>query len=407
MKYLEKLKRYVNDNLREIPIPGHQLYRKFNVSQSKLEKDFKKQEGITLRNYLIKLKIELARRLKQEDHSIKNIKLMADINYNYTEKSFRNHLKFYGEEIFEDEEVSEFLLTEQNKEVFLEIFIRFILLNKLAEVEMESGTLIINHNVENSIFQFHPVILPTEAEHIYRIFFNVETMGLSYFIFMKKQFDLDENSVYVPKQITPYFNMLYNIEKACEEQHINCKLTDCIKDWDKYVRKCSSITVADYKRYYLEVDTNKDIIKMDRNTLFIEATDKIIDNLKTSLYNDFARVFNNKFGIVLSEFRDYLECVKADNYEGMKYFITGFNDLDAPKIDLLISTISCQYLGDLDIYDYCYYVEESSILESLNRLSKNDLADLLIKLRVAYNNLDEDDYETTVGELLSNILNSV
>lgn len=411
MEYLEKLKQYVNDNLTEIPVPGFQLHKKFNVSESKLEKDFKKLEGVTPRIYLVKLKIKRAIKLKQNNPSARNIELMADINYNYGERAFRNNLKKYGKEIFEDGGISEFMMLSKNEEVFLEIFTRLILVNEFAEAEMDNGNLVIKHDVKNSIFQFAQHIIPLESTHTYFIYLDMDTMKLSYRIFIQRLINLeeeDEEIAYIPNHITPYFNMLYNVDRVFEN-HVNYKLTDCIKEWDKYatVNRCVGTSFSNYEYCELEVDTSNSLIKINRDAFFIKGTDEIVEGLRTRLYNEFEEVFNSNFGFILSEFKDYLGYVKEEDFEGMRYFITSFNDLDIKNIDLIIQVTCYPYLSDLDIYDYSYFIEEVSILERLSKLSENNLADILVKFRVSYSNLDEYDDETTAEELLSSLLNSL
>lgn len=409
MEYLINLKQYINENLKSIPVPEHQLDKQVDFSNSKLEKDFKKQEGLTLRKYLIRLKIELAIRLKQENNSLRNIELMADINYNYSERAFRNHLKQYGLDFFENKELLEFCLLSQNKEIFLEIFIRFILYNNLAEVETDDGRLIIKHNVkDNYVFQFASFFVPLESTHTYFIYLDIDKMKLSYSMFIQRLINMDEEDdeqCYIPNHITPYFNLLYNIEKAFESQ-INYKLTDCIKEWDKYatVKSSMSFIFSSHNFFNLEVNASNSVIKMNKNTYFIDTTNSIIDYLKTKLFNEFEEKFNSVFCFSLSEIKQYLKFVKEDSYIKMKGFITKFNRLKIKEIDFIVQVTSYPYLSDIDIYNYCYYVEDISILKALKKLTKTDLADLLIKFNINYNNIDEFDDETTIEELLTDLL---
>lgn len=408
MEYLKKLKHYINDNLERIPIPRHQLHKKFNISESKLEKDFRKHEGITLRNYLIRLKVNLALKLKQENPLIKNIDMMADINYNYVEKSFRNHLKQFGKESFDNNNLFDFFLHSKNREVFLEIFVRLILFNEFAEVEIDNNSAIIKHNVKDSIFQFTQFILPIESTHTYFINLDVDTMELNYMIIIQRLINLDEedkNTAYVPNHISPYFNLLYNIEKKVES-YIDYKFTDCIKDWDKYasLQKHVSMSFSEYNYYELDVNVEKRIIELNRLAPFIKGTNYIIDDLKNKLLSEFEKVFNNNFIFNLSNFRNYLKYVKEGNYEKMKSFLNSFNCLDIKNIDLLIHATCHPYLNDLEINEYHFYIEEISILKKLSELNNKELTDLFIKFRITYNSLDEYD-EITIEELLFNLLN--
>ncbi len=353
MEYLTKLKEYIDSNLNTISIPDHQLHKKFNISESKLEKDFKKFEGLTLRIYLIQLKINLALRLKQEQPSIKNIDIMAIVNYNYTEKSFRNHLKLYSGESYEYYDSSDFFLLYKNTEVFLEILVRLILSNEFAEVKMDNGKLTIKHDVKNSIFQFDQFIIPIESTHTYFISLDINTMKLNYSMFIQRLINLneeDEEIAQVPNHISPYFNMLYNVDKIFEP-HTNYRLTDCIKDWNKYVtaKKHFSSYFSDHGFYELDVHSTKDLIKMNTNAFFIKGTNSIIDKLKNRLRNEFEKVFNDKFGFILSYFNEYLKSVKEDNYKKMKSFLTSINNFDLKKIDLLIQVTCHPYIGDLNI----------------------------------------------------------
>lgn len=406
MEYIENLKEYIKDNIKQISLKNHQLQRQVNVSESKLLKDFKRVEGITLRVFLIRLKINLSVKIKKENPKIKNIELMADLNYDYSEKSFRNHLKLYGKEEFDNDSFSDFFLLSKNKEAFLEVFIRVILINEFAEVKIDNGRIIIKQDVKDSIFQLFQFILPIETYHTYFIDLDVETMELSYMMFSERLIgDLDgknEDIAYIPNHISPYFNMLYNIQKV-NENNISFKLTDCIKDWDKYINinKHVSTSFSDFGFYQLGIETGKDSIKINDEAFFIKETNYILDNLKDKLVSEFKKTFENKFDFKLTNFKVYLEAVKKEDYQVMESFLLRINKWNLKRTDLLFRVTCYPYLSDLDIYDYYYYIEDVPLLKKLSKLDSVILTKILINFRKEYI-LDDND-EIEVEELLSSL----
>jgi len=410
MKYLIELKEFIENNIQTIPVPGYQLHQKFNISESKLEKDFKKHESITLRKYLIKLKINLAFKIKRENPAIKNIELMTDISYNYTEKSFRNHLKYCEEESIEYDDFSDFFLLNKNTQVFLEILIRFILINELAKVEIDNWRLIIKQNVKGSIFQLAQFIIPIEAKHIYLIDLQVDEMKLNYMMLAHRLIDVDEEGedlVYTPNHIAPYFKMLYNIEKKVESQ-INYSLIDCVKDWDTYIDKENNMDI-DFSEYPLSVKPSVDKMKLEVNdqASFIKETNYIIDDLKDKLNNQFVIGFENEFGFNLIKFKLYLKAVSENNFEMMTSFLLSNKSLDIKKIDLLIQITCHPYLNNIDIYDYFFYVEDLDLLKKITLINNTKLSNLFINLRKFYVNIKdsvdiEEDFE--IEELLNKLL---
>jgi len=360
----------IESNIKSIPVPNETLHKKFNISESKLKKDIRKNEGITLREYILKLKMPCVYKEKIRTPGISNLALMADYNYNYCERSFRNHLKKYVQNLYDDD-FSEYYCLSKNREVFLEIFVRFILLAELAKPEINEGRLIINHNVENKIFQFFQFFVPIEILHVYTIYCDIETMKLDYFMLIMRMKELDKKNEkygYMPNDIEPYFSLLHNIEERVKETQ-DLSLTECIVDWDKYVRGVHTMTFLGDKSSRLKVDTGNEILRINQD----------------------------------SHFKEYLDFIRELKYQKIKFFIIGLKKLDLQTIDLLIRTICYPYLHDIYIYPYSFYVEDEIVLKGLNKLEVVKFADLIIKFKLDYDKIDE--YEDfSLEELLYDLL---
>ena len=285
MEYIEEIIYYIDENIMNIEVPEYEESLQYNVSHSKLTKDFKKATGYTLREYLIVRKVKLLKKMMQRDEEVSISDLIVKANYNYTERSFRNHLKKYiSNNVEPDDYRFHFDNYLYNRSIFSEVLIRLILFLGVAKPEINGTNCIIKQNVEDTIFQFNN-LLSIETMHLYKIFLDLSDLSLSFeHVGIMRKFD-DVHS-YLPNAINIYYNHLHTLNEKIKD-NLGLSLIESIYDWENNIKSIgkTSLTIGnDELSYYnLELVNISKKLKINRDSKFILETNHLIEHIKDSL----------------------------------------------------------------------------------------------------------------------------
>lgn len=289
MEHIKKIINWIDSHILEISLPEHELHKVFNLSKSKLEKDFKRCMNEKILRYILAKKIKAMINLKQENPNMTNIDLMVKANYNYSERTLRNHFKQYklknNNSFIDDFDYNFF----HNVSIFTEILVRFILFNKISKSKIEGYSVLITQNVKDTIFQFGS-LFPIEDKHFYRAFLNIDDLSLS-FMHLEIQKRGDEKYLYSPKKLSQYFSYLYTINEKLKK-YINYSLLKTIKNWDEYIKSMMSVSFIS-SSYVLELHEMKSMppLEINKKSKFIQATDSLMNDIKQNLLNRYKRTF--------------------------------------------------------------------------------------------------------------------
>ncbi|WP_455585257.1 hypothetical protein [Bacteroides sp.] len=391
MEHIKKLINWIDSHILEISLPEHELHKVINISKSKLEKDFERCMNEKILGYIIAKKIKAMIDLKQKNPNMTNVDLMVKANYNYSERTLRNHLKQHKTQIndsFMDDFDSNFF---HNVSVFSEILVRFILFNKISKLKFEGNSALITLNVKDTILQFDG-LFPIEDKHFYRIFLNIDNLSLS-FIHLGIQRRGDKKHLYRPEKISQYFSYLYNINEKIKK-HINYSLLKTIKNWDEYIKSMMSVSFIT-SSYVLELNDMKSMppLEINKKSKFIQATDSLVNDIKQNLLNRYKRRFVKLFGVSYETLVQYRHFTEKNDYDGMKNILLNINTLkNCNVIELFLELTRCPYLDDSLINGINSEFGED-VISILYKCSKNMLIYYIIEYRKQIESLSEEEYE--------------
>ncbi|MCZ2661600.1 hypothetical protein [Bacteroides fragilis] len=391
MEHIKKIINWIDSHILEISLPEHELHKVFNLSKSKLEKDFKRCMNEKILRYILAKKIKAMINLKQENPNMTNIDLMVKANYNYSERTLRNHFKQYklknNNSFIDDFDYNFF----HNVSIFTEILVRFILFNKISKSKIEGYSVLITQNVKDTIFQFGS-LFPIEDKHFYRAFLNIDDLSLS-FMHLEIQKRGDEKYLYSPKKLSQYFSYLYTINEKLKK-YINYSLLKTIKNWDEYIKSMMSVSFIS-SSYVLELHEMKSMppLEINKKSKFIQATDSLMNDIKQNLLNRYKRTFLKLYGISYETLVQYRHFAEKNNYNGMENILLNINTLENSNvINLFLQITKCPYLDD-SLIDGIESVFGADITPTLYKCSRNMLIYYIVEYRKQIEKLSEDEYE--------------
>jgi len=391
MEHIKKIINWIDSHILEISLPEHELHKVFNLSKSKLEKDFKRCMNEKILRYILAKKIKAMINLKQENPNMTNIDLMVKANYNYSERTLRNHFKQYklknNNSFIDDFDYNFF----HNVSIFTEILVRFILFNKISKSKIEGYSVLITQNVKDTIFQFGS-LFPIEDKHFYRAFLNIDDLSLS-FMHLEIQKRGDEKYLYSPKKLSQYFSYLYTINEKLKK-YINYSLLKTIKNWDEYIKSMMSVSFIS-NSYVLELHEMKSMppLEINKKSKFIQATDSLMNDIKQNLLNRYKRTFLKLYGISYETLVQYRHFAEKNNYNGMENILLNINTLENSNvINLFLQITKCPYLDD-SLIDGIESVFGADITPTLYKCSRNMLIYYIVEYRKQIEKLSEDEYE--------------
>jgi len=391
MEHIKKLISWIDSHILEISLPEHELHKVINLSKSKLEKDFERCMNEKILGYILAKKIKAMIDLKQKNPNMTNFDLMIKANYNYSERTLRNHLKKYKPQI-NDSSMDDFDYNFfRNVSVFSEILVRFILFNKISKLKFEGYSAFITLNVKDTILQFDG-LFPIEDKHFYRIFLNINDLSLS-FMHLEIQRRGDKKYLYSPKKLSQYFSYLYNINEKIKK-HINYSLLKTIINWDEYIKSMMSVSFIT-SSYILELHDMKSMppLKINKKSKFIQATDSLVNDMKQNLLNRYKRRFLKLFGVSYETLVQYRHFTEKNDYNGMENILLNINTLkNCNVIDLFLQLTRCPYLDDF-LIDGINSEFGEDITSILYKCSRNMLIYCIIEYRKQIESLSEEEYE--------------
>lgn len=394
MNYIEDVKNYIEENLITIDSKNYKnaLTSFCNTSFSKLDKDFKANEGVSVRKYFFNEKLKLYRKIARDEPFLARQEIQAKINHNFTDRAFRNQLKKNTEfEEFTDPFPMYFF---RNKKVFEEILVRFILLNKWAKIKKwHNKGVTIDINVENTILQFNNSIIPLESDHTYFIDIDLDSYELGYSMIITNEFDKEQCQV--PNSLNPYFSVLLNIDNHINEQ-VKYTLKDAIHNFKSYYTidklENNPLLIPSFINVNLEIKDHQ-VLEINKESEFIKLTDSITNEIKNNLIGNSEKLSVKNFGIKLSELKEYGAYVQDRNYKSMRMILDRVSDqlLKSNTLDLIIEITDCPYFNSIE-FDAYEPMLSMLILKEIQLKKLNNIVDFIIEFKIKTDKiLDENE----------------
>jgi AraC-like DNA-binding protein len=372
MVLIQKVIEYIEENIHEIEFPDHRLHSKLGISDSKLQKDFKKAKHITLRQFLIEGKMRLALELKN-DSDFTNVEIMIKINYHLTERSFRNHLKEFEQP--RKSQVSFGLSPNhfRNNSAFAEIYLRLALYLKQVEIEkkeIKANSINVHHYVSDTIFNIG-IPIPMEDWHHYCLFLNPISMEMDYRFFPA----LGEMG-YSLKSIEPQISYLDKLKRYLGDQ-LPFSITNAVVDFQRFEK---NIYRSSHEHIFPSLVKIKGdpLVCIDRDSRFIKETDYLIDRIKTMLKINSEICIQKHYGTHLNNVECYTRAVDSGSIEMMCQILANEDLSNIYTLSLYMDLTDCPYFeGDI-LHDSRLYFDEN-VLNEITKLSKTSIIDLIIR----------------------------
>jgi len=397
MDLIQRVIEYIDENIIDMEFPEHRLHEKFGVSDSKLQKDFRNAQSITLRQFLINRKMSLAQDMMFDHPLLTRQEIMVRINYNLTERSFRNHFRE-----FEDSYkglgfgVNHF----RNESAFAEIYLRLIMFLDLVELdpkELIANSTTIKHDVKNTIFTIGVPLLIDDC-HCYQPFLNPVSMEVDYMFF-----PAFGDTACSHHTIGPHLVYLNKLERNLGK-HLPFSLTEAVEDFHKYP---NNITYLDAEELLfpgkLEIEGDP-LININRDAAFIKQTDHLIEDLKAMLKENSEKCLIKYYGIKLNDLKNFINAVTEDDVVAMRRLLGKEQLSNIYTLSLLLDLASNPFFeGDI-LHESRLFFDES-VLKNIAKLPNTSRVDLIIqfyrKMKEVEENeeWDEPDREEILYEL--------
>ena len=344
---------------------------------------------MTIREYLIREKIKICWKNKQKNKNYSNDDLMSMVNYDLTERSFRNHMNKYKIRSKEDSEVIPFC----NMSVLSEVLVRLILYLDLAELQIEDTSFFIEYNVQDTIYRIN-VDSSTEKLHRYIIHIDIEDLSLSFDgPFIEDSLD-SEDVLRLYHNMYVYIQYLERINSKIEKQY-GFSLTESIKNWDHF---CA----IELKKFLLSALVGPDVkldemqIKINRKSDFILKTDEKLNRMKEMIAYHCKSKLENMYNVTYDTMLKYVHAANKLRYLNMKRVLKTVDNLQNDKVLKLFLTLTeCSCLDD-----YLFVESESDlddeVIYKLSQCSKEQIIRFLIGFKKDMEKYKEDDNEIDI-----------
>lgn len=384
MEYIKELKDWIDVNVKSFGVKRYEDFftKKTGYCPSKWKSDFKEFVGMTLRDYLIKEKMKICWDYKMRKQDCSIAELMAMVNYDLTTRSFSSHMRNYEEKylkknIGHDTDVCLF----HNTAVFSEILVRSILFLDLAKPEVEDNFFLVEHNVENTVYQIDN-ISSTETAHCYKVFLSLDDLSLSFMgPWVKNSLD-DERMARFYNSMSIYAYYLERIDKLFLAQ-TGFSFTKCIKKWNDFLIHNSGVF-----SFILQNTLNRDInqnsairLEINRKSNFISATDAAIDNIKEIMLDRCKGRILDLYGVTYDTMLNYVRAVNKLSYLKMKRVLETVDTLNDPKvIKLFFELTRCPHLDGFLLTSWKSDLEDAFVCK-LSQHAKADIINFLIDFK--------------------------
>lgn len=419
MDYIDEIISHMEQNIGNIYIREvDELRKRFNISTSTFNRNFKRKMHFTPRDYLINMKIELAHRYKSNDPALTVKEVVLKIGWDLTERQFTELFKskygltFGGKSISaEDKATDPFddFMCLKEKEQLEEILLRLVLLaghfNLCANRELSRNLV---YELENTCFQ-----IPTfnsAKELIFYLSFdhnNIDRLGL--FLVITQTDSVDH--CFVPNGKSFYLNLIYQVAINQEETMRN-DILECILNWEEMTVLKVDGELGDYlphfyyKDVYPEINRNAGLFKYSQ-----AAYGDIIQQFKEE-YETLLQSIN----ILEPDLSRYMQAIEEMDELLIKSALESLcridsGDLTPQKLDLLLRLAEYPDMQFVEFADYSFNFDESLIERVLQALPRCSLPQLIYNYCLDYKKMmegDDDNCDEYLGNfLLSDLLDDL
>ncbi|AZA52120.1 helix-turn-helix domain-containing protein [Chryseobacterium sp. G0201] len=417
MAYIEEIITYIKENVGHISIGEVDVLRKpYKISISKFKRDFKRNTEFTPRDYLIRMKIELARNYKLDDPTLTIKEVVSKIGWDLTERQFAEQFKVHYEMTFggkpivmrnipkwqnQEEEIfheHEFMFSRDRNDLE-EIIFRIVLLTGAYTVTNDHPlSKIVKYEMENTCFRLP--MFAFEKEVIFKVFFdrnNYERLDL-FALFTRVD---EEDYCFVPNDKDAYLNLIYNVAIK-QDTAIKKKILDCISNWEEMAAEQDRFEFLEYKQQTY----NKNIRpRINRDAGIFEESQRLYDSITKEFKAEYENLLQ---GMCLreAELSNYLRAVEKENEHMIKLtleFLLGIGDLLPQKLDLLLSLAEYPSMEFVEFEDYSFSMDKTLISKVILEYPRESMPQLICDYYCAYKDIVERDEEDS-DEYLGNII---
>lgn len=271
---IKKIKNYITKNILEISVKNHNIHKLFIGSKSTFEKYFVKNTSTTSIRYIKNKKIEKAVLIKNENPELSLKEIYFKVGYDdYSIETFRKNFAEFKKE--EEPDIYFF----NNRNVFIEILIRYLVHFEKQSIEKCDNYLSIYFNVKDTILQSS--IFNWDYVHNYIIRYDDEQL---YYMLILEQYDATkiDSPGTIETTITNsklYFNLIYNLARK------NKFISESIVDWETHLNGTGIYSLSFREElFFLNFKGFNNIkVELDLNSNFIIKTNYVIEKIESLL----------------------------------------------------------------------------------------------------------------------------
>lgn len=387
MENIKELRNWIDVNIKSIGLKEYEMFITKQVGHcySTWNNEFRDFTGLTLRSYLISEKMKICWDYKLRNRNCSNDELMSMVNYDLTEKSFRNHMNKNRSECD-----SEAVYLFHNTSVLSEVLVRLVLYLDLAEPQIKEYSFSIDHNVQGTIYQIN-IVSSTEKVHSYNAYINLEDLSLSFGGPLVEDSSDIEGVGRFYYGMCVYTQYLDRISRVIKKQ-FGLSLTKSIKNWDDFYK-------AEFKNFLLHAllganaKQDRMLIEINRKSDFILITDKKLNSIKEVTINRCKDKLENMYGVTYDTMLNYVHAAKKPGYLNMKRVLETVDNLqDEKAIKLFFELTECPYLDDFLFSELESDLDNEAIYKLAQR-SKEQIIRFLISFKKEIKQYTDEDEE--------------
>lgn len=366
----------------------------------------------TPRDYLIRMKIELAHHYKLEDPTLTIKEAVLKIGWDLTERQFAELFKVHYGMTFGGKPIDmknipdwnnqneatfhehEFMFS-RDRNGLEEIILRMVFLTGAYTVTNDYPlSKMVKYEMENTCFRLP--MFAFEKEVIFRLNFdrnNYERLDL-FAVFTQVG---EDDYCFIPNDKDAYLNLIYNVALK-QAADIKKKILDCISNWEEMAVQQDRLEFLDYKQQTY----NKNISpKINRDAGIFEESQQLYDSITTEFKAEYENLLQ---GMCLreEELSKYLRAVEKEDEHMIKSTLKdlceiGGGELSSQKLDLLLRLAEFPDMEFIDIADYSFGMDEDLIAKVLQDCPMEAIPQLICDYFKDYKDTmermeDDDDY---------------
>lgn len=239
MNYIQKVIEHIQTQAPLLDIQQHQLGSIFNVSESKLQKDFRAQTGTTIRQKIIQHKLHYALKIKGEQPGITLSTLLEKITWTHSPRAFnRAYKKQYHNSLFHNTgktsnashwiDNDHYVTFMRNSELLDLLLFRFVLATEKYVVTHHAiGHKTYTIQANNPLLQSS--FLPLDKVLVFDLWLDIEKPNKMQVEMYLKRYN-QEKTLYKINNLAPYIFMIDNIS-AYYQDHPKLNVINAIQNW--------------------------------------------------------------------------------------------------------------------------------------------------------------------------------